>query len=270
MALTEPNAGSDAIGIQTTAIKNGNRFVLNGNKTFITNAPIADIFLTYTKTDPDRKAKGITAFIIEKKFPGLDADHKLEKMGLRGSPTGEIFFDNCQVPVDNILGEINGGFDVMMSGLDIERAYFSAASVGMAEGAFGLALKHSKERKQFGQFISNFQLIKAKIADMYTEIEAGRGLAYRVAAMADKMQRGGKGTEIHKLAAAALLFTSEVAVRVCNQAAQIYGGYSYMLDCPINRFYRDAKVSEIGAGTSEIRRLIIADEILKRGLDYPA
>ncbi|MDY7035050.1 MAG: acyl-CoA dehydrogenase family protein [Thermodesulfobacteriota bacterium] len=268
LALTEPNAGSDAVGIQTIAVKNGNHYLINGNKIFITNAPIADIFLTYTKTDPDKKSKGITAFIVERNFPGIDADHKLEKMGVRGSPTGEIFYDNCRVPEENVLGEVNRGIDVMMSGLDSERAFMAAAGLGTAEGAFELALEYSKKREQFGKPISSFQLVQAKLADMYTEIEAARGLVYRAAMVAEEMKRGGKGTEVHKMAAAALLFSTEVSVRVCSHAAQIHGGYSYMMEYPINRFYRDAKIGEIGGGTTEIRRLLIAGEVIKGGTGY--
>lgn len=268
LALTEPNAGSDAVGIRTTAVKDGNVFILNGTKMFITNAPCGDIFLTYAKTAVAKKAKGITAFIIEKGFPGVSVSKKLAKMGHRGSETGEIVFENCRVPIENVLGEIDRGISVMMGGLDVERAFLAAGPLGMAIGALELALKYSKEREQFGQTIANFQLIKAKLADMYTEIEAARGLVYRAAVVADKIQRGGKGTEIHKIAAAAILFAAEMATRVVNQALQIHGGYGITLEYPINRFYRDIKLYEIGAGTSEIRRLIIADEMILRGLEY--
>jgi isovaleryl-CoA dehydrogenase len=269
LVLTEPDAGSDAVSIRTAAVQEENYFLLNGTKTFITNAPCGDIFLTYAKTDTAKRAKGITAFIVEKGFPGVSVPRKLEKMGNRGSETGEMVFDNCIVPIENVLGRVNGGIQVMMGGLDVERAFFAAESLGIAEGAFELALKYSKEREQFGQAICNFQLIKAKLADMYTEIEAARGLVYRAAVMADKIERGGKGTEIHKIAAAAILFTAEMSTRVANQAIQIHGGYGYMLEFPINRFYRDSKLYEIGAGTSEIRRLIISDELIRGGLDYP-
>lgn len=268
LALTEPNAGSDAVSIRTTAVKNGNDFLLNGTKMFITNAPIGDVFVTYAKTDTAKMAKGITAFIVEKGYPGVSVSRKLDKMGNRGSPTGEMVFEDCRVPAENVIGQVNGGVSVMMGGLDVERAFFAGEPLGLAEGAFELALQYSKEREQFGQPISNFQLIKAKLADMYTEIEAARGLVYRAAVMADKMHRGGKGAEVHKVAAAAMLFTAEMATRVANQAVQVHGGYGYMLEFPINRFYRDAKLYEIGAGTSEIRRLVIADELIRRGLLY--
>jgi len=268
LALTEANAGSDAVSIRTTAVRDGNLFVLNGSKMFITNAPIGDVFLAYAKTELEKKARGITAFIVERNFPGLSLPRKLEKMGNRGSPTGEMVFEDCLVPIENVVGEVNVGISVMMGGLDVERAFFAGESLGMAEGAFELGLKYSREREQFGEPICNFQLIKAKLADMYTEIEASRGLVYRAAVMADKMQRGGKGTEVHKIAAAAIMFASEVATRISNQALQVHGGYGYMLEYPINRFYRDAKLYEIGAGTSEVRRLLIADEIIRRGLEY--
>ena len=241
----------------------------NGAKMFITNAPIGDIFITYAITNTTALPKNrVTAFIVEKDFPGFQNYRALEKMGNRGSPTGEIIFEDCRVPGENVLGEVNRGVRVMMGGLDVERAFFSSEPLGIAEGAFELARNYSLQREQFGKSISQFQLIKAKLADMYTEIEAARGLVYRAAVLADQMQRGGKGTEVHKIAAAAMLFAAETATRVVNQALQIHGGYGYMLEFPINRFYRDAKLYEIGAKTSEIRRLLIADEIIQRGLEY--
>jgi isovaleryl-CoA dehydrogenase len=268
MALTEPNAGSDAVSIQTRAKGDGNDFLLNGTKMFITNAPIGDVMLVYAKTDLEKKAKGITAFIVEKGFPGFSVSRKLDKMGNRGSPTGEVIFDDCRVPAENVLGEVDNGIHIMMSGLDVERVFVAGEALGIAEGAFELAVKYSTEREQFGRRIYNFQLIKAKLADMYTEIEAARGLVYRAAVIADQSHRGGRGTEVHKVAAAAILFAAETASRVVNQALQIHGGYGYMVEFPINRFYRDAKLFEIGAGTSEIRRIVIADEIIRRGTGY--
>ncbi|MEJ2717544.1 MAG: acyl-CoA dehydrogenase family protein [Deltaproteobacteria bacterium] len=269
LALTEPDVGSDALGIRTRAVRDGDEFILNGSKMFITNAPIGDVFLTYAKTDLKGAAKeGITAFIVERGFPGFRVSRELEKMGNRGSPTGEIVFEDCRVPAENVVGEVNGGISVMMGGLDVERAFFSGEPLGIAQGAVELALEYSKQREQFGQPICNFQLIKAKLADMYTEIEAARGLVYRAAILADKAHRGGKGTEVHKIAAGAMLFAAETATRVANQAVQVHGGYGYMLEFPVNRYYRDCKLYEIGAGTSEIRRLVIADEIIRRGLEY--
>lgn len=269
LALTEPNAGSDALSLRTRAVRDEDYFVLNGTKMFITNGPIGDVFIVYAKTAPAGPLKeSFTAFIVEKDFPGFQVSRALEKMGNRGSPTGEIVFEDCRVPEENILGEINGGVNVMMGGLDVERAFFSGEPLGIAQGALELARQYAMEREQFGKPISSFQLIKAKLADMYTEIEAARGLVYRAAVLADRMQRGGKGTEVHKMAAAAMLFAAETATRAANQALQIHGGYGYMLEYPINRYYRDSKLYEIGAGTSEIRRMLIADEILHRGLEY--
>jgi len=268
MALTEPNAGSDAVSIATRARKDGDVFSLNGTKMFITNAPVADLLLVYAKTDPEKKSKGISAFIVEKVFAGFSVAPKLDKMGNRGSPTGEVIFEDCRVPVKNVVGEVNGGVHVMMSGLDVERAFVAGEALGIAEGAFELAVRYAAEREQFGRRIYNFQMIKAKLADMYTEIEAARGLVYRAAIEADKSIRGGRGTVVHKVAAAAILFAAETAGRVVNQALQIHGGYGYMVEYPINRFYRDAKLYEIGAGTSEIRRLVIADEIIRRGSGF--
>lgn len=262
MALTEPEAGSDAVSIQTQAVKKGDHYVLNGSKTFITNAPVASTFVVYAKTNKSAGAKGISAFIVERDFPGFSVSKHIEKMGNRGSPTGELAFEDCIVPAENLLGAENQGVAVMMSGLDRERAFFSGMGVGIAQGAFNLALKYAKTRVQFGRPIASFQLIQAKLADMYTNIEAARGLAYRAAVLSEQSHRGGTGTEIHKLAAAALLFGAEVATKVCNEALQIHGGYGYTLEYPINRFFRDAKLAEIGAGTSEIRRLIIARELI--------
>lgn len=263
LGLTEPGAGSDAVSISTTAKKVGNEYILNGTKTFITNGPIADVIIIYAKTDKEKGAKGITAFIVESTFPGFSKGKKLEKMGHRGSPTGELIMEDCRVPEENVLLAENKGIQVMMSGLDIERAIFSAEPVGIAQGAFDCALKYSKERVQFGQPICNFQLIQAKLADMYTQIEAARLMSYKAAVLAHGMEGGGKGTEIHKFAAAALLFAAEVGVKVTLEAVQIHGGYGYTLEYSVNRFLRDAKLIEIGGGTNEIRRLIIARELLK-------
>ena len=268
LALTEPNAGSDAVSIRTTAVRDGDHFVLNGSKMFITNAPVGNVFVTYAKTDPKKRAQGITAFVVENEFPGLTLPPKLKKMSNRGSPTGEMIFEDCRVPVENVEGVVDGGINVMMSGLDVERAFFAGEPLGIAEGAFELGLKYSKEREQFGEPICNFQMTKTKLADMYVEIEAARGLVYRAAVLAGQAHRGGKGTEVHKISASAMLFAGETATRVAAQAMQIHGGYGYMLEYPINRFYRDAKFYEVGAGTSEVRRLVIADEIIRRGLEY--
>lgn len=256
LGLTEPGSGSDAVGMSTVARREGDYFILNGSKTFITNGPIADVLVVYAKTEKDKGAHGITAFIVEKEFPGFSVSKRLEKMGNRGSATGELIFDECRVPIENVLGEENKGIKVMMGGLDIERVMVSALSLGIGEAAFREAVKYSKERSQFGKEIANYQLIQAKIADMYTTLQASRLLTY------DAAKEAAKGKRITLKAASAILFTAETATKVALEAVQIHGGYGYMLDYPVNRYLRDAKLYEIGAGTSEVRRLIIARELL--------
>ncbi len=262
LGLTEPNAGSDAVSIQTTARREGDRFVVNGSKTFITNGVIADTIILYAKTDKSAGARGITAFILEKGFPGFSVSRKLDKVGNRGSETGELVMEDCIIPQENVLGQVNGGVAVMMRGLDIERAFLSTYALGMAEGAFAEALKYARERVQFGKPIASFQLIQAKLADMWTLIEAARLLSYKACILADDAEKGGKGTELHKVTAAAVLFVGEMADKVCTEAIQIHGGYGYCMEYPVQRFWRDAKVATIGAGTSEMRRLILARELL--------
>jgi len=263
LALTEPNAGSDAMGIRTRAVKKGDRFLLNGSKMFITNGPVADILLVYAKTVPEKGAKGISAFIVEKGFPGFSVSRSLKKCGMRGSPTGELVFDNCEVPEENLVGELNMGVHVMTSGLDIERIVLAGGSIGMAQQALDYSIRYAVEREQFGQPIANFQMIQQKLADMFARTEAARLLLYRAATTAQESQRGGKGTELTKLAAAAILLASETATWVCGQGVQIHGGYGYCLEFPVQKLWRDAKLYEIGAGTSEIRRMIIARELTR-------
>jgi len=263
LALTEPNAGSDAVSIQMTARKEGDYYILNGTKMFITNGTIADTLIVYAKTAPERNARGITAFIVEKGFQGSFTSRHIDKMGHRGSPTGELSFEDYGVPRQNILGEENQGIRVMMSGLDTERSIICGLALGMLERALELSVKYAKERVQFGQPIGKFQLIQGKLADMYAAVEASRLLAYKAAVLAAQSERGGRGTEIHKLAAAAVLFCAEAATKAALDAVQIHGGYGYTLDYPVNQLLRDAKLIEIGAGTSEIRRLIIAEALLE-------
>ncbi len=263
LAITEPGAGSDAVGMQTTAVREGDHYIVNGTKMFITNGPCCNTVILYTKTDKSKGAKGITAFILEKGFPGFYVSRKLKKMGIRGSETGELVFEDCIIPAENVIKGENMGISVLMNGLDVERAFFAACNLGIAQGAFDLALKYSRERSQFGQPIGSFQLIQEKLADMYAGIEASRLFVYKAAEMAEKAERGGKGTEIHKMAAAAYLFSSEMGTKIASQAVQIHGGYGCMLEYPVNRFYRDAKIQEIGGGTSEIRRILIGRELLK-------
>ena len=224
---------------------------------------MADTIIVYTKTDPQRGARGITAFIVEKGFQGSFTSRHIDKMGNRGSPTGELSFEDYRVPCQNILGEENQGINVMMSGLDTERSIFAGFALGIADRALELSIKYANERVQFGQPIGTFQLIKGKLADMYVAVEASRLLIYKAAVLAAKSERGGKGTEIHKVSAAAMLFCAEAATKAALDAIQIYGGYGYTLDFPVNRLLRDAKLAEIGAGTSEIRRLIIAEALLE-------
>jgi isovaleryl-CoA dehydrogenase len=262
LALTEPGAGSDAMSLRTRAVRRGDKYILNGTKMFITNGPIADVVLVYAKTDPEKGARGISAFIVEKDFPGFSVARKLKKCGMRGSPTGELIFDECEVPAENLVGEENNGVHIMTSGLDIERIVLGGGSVGMAQQALDYSIRYSVEREQFGQPIGNFQMIQQKLADMFARTEAARLLVYRAATLAHHAIRGGKGTELTKQAAAAVLFASETATWVCGQAIQIHGGYGYCLEFPVQKLWRDAKLYEIGAGTNEIRRIIIAREIL--------
>jgi len=235
---------------------------VNGTKMFITNGSVADTIVLYAKTDREKGARGITAFILDTKFPGFSVSKKLRKYGHRGSPTAELILEDCVIPAENVMAGENKGINVLMSGLDVERAFYAGECIGIAEACLALSLKYARERVQFGRPIGAFQLIQAKLADMYTQLEAGRMLCYRAAVMADQAGRGGKGTEIHKLAAASILFNAEMAYRIADQAVQIHGGYGYMLEYPVQRFLRDAKLIEIGAGTSEIRRLIIGREML--------
>lgn len=262
MGLTEPGAGSDAVGITTRAKDAGDHFVLNGRKTFITNAPIADVALVYAKTDPSAGAKGITAFVVDRTMPGFSVSPPLEKMGHRASPTGDLVFEDCPVPKGNVVGKVNAGISVMMNGLDIERAFFAFGAVGLARRALELAISYSRERKQFGRPIGAFQLVQAKLADMYTRTEASELLALRACLDAQAMERGGKGTGIHRIAAAALLFAAEAAEATAYDALQIYGGYGYCEEYEVSRLYRDARLFTIGAGTSEIRRLVIGRELV--------
>ena len=256
LGLTEPNAGSDAMGIQTTARSVDGGYLLNGTKVFITNGPIADLLIVYAKTKPEAGSRGITAFIFETKTPGYHVARKLEKLGMHGSPTGELVFEDAFVPEENVLGKVNEGFKVVMSGLDLERAFFAVSMVGGLEAALEVSLKYAKEREQFGQPIANFQLIQAKLADMYTDLEAARLMAHR------SMWLAQQGKRVSKEAAAALLFTARAAMRAADEALQIHGGWGYLTDFEVEKMWRNAKLGEIGAGTNEIRQLLIARELL--------
>lgn len=256
LALTEPNAGSDAMGIQMTARKVDGGYLLNGTKVFITNGPIANVIIVYTKTKPEAGSRGITAFIFETATKGYHVARKLQKLGMHGSPTGELVFEDAFVPDENVLGKPDEGYKVVMSGLDIERAYYAVSAVGGIEGALELSIKYAKEREQFGQPIANFQLVQAKIADMFTDLEAAKHMAHRALWLAQQ------GKRVSKEAAAALLFVARASSRAANEALQIHGGWGYLTDFEVERLWRDARLGEIGAGTNEIRQLLIARELL--------
>jgi len=268
LALTEPGAGSDALGsMRTSARRDGDHYVLNGTKLFITNGPIADVLLTYAKTGSDAGSRGVSAFIVEARHsPGLRVAQKLTKMGFRGSQTGELVFEDCRVPVENRLGAENGGVGILMTGLDVERAAIAAICLGVAERALQLAVDYAKSRKQFGRAIADFEMIQAKLADMYVWIETMRGLIYRVLSAAHGVGAlgGGRGL-FHAQSAASVLYAAESMARVVSEALQIHGGGGYIWESEINRLYRAIKLLEIGAGTSEIRRLIIARELIASG-----
>jgi isovaleryl-CoA dehydrogenase len=265
LALTEPGAGSDALGsMRTTARREGDHYLLNGRKLFITNGPVADLALVYAKTEPARGARGISAFLVETDSPGFAVAQKLEKMGFRGSQTAELVFDDCRVPAENLLGEENEGRRVLMSGLDLERALVAPIAVGIAERALALSLEHSKTREQFGKPIASFQMVQSRLADMYTQIEAMRTLNYRCLAACNDLEagEGGRGA-VHKLTAATVMYTADCLNAVLDHAVQIHGGMGYVWESEINRLYRTIKLLEIGAGTTEVRKMIIAEELLK-------
>ena len=265
LGLTEPGAGSDALGsMRTTAKLDGDHYVLNGSKLYITNGPIADVLLVYAKTAPERGPQGISAFVIEKHYPGFRVAQKLTKMGFRGSQTAELVFDDCRVPAENLVGGENRGISVVMSGLDLERAMIAPLCLGISERALDLAIEYAQTRSQFGQKLAQFQMIQAKIADMYVWVETMRTFTYRVLAAANNLEIGGGGRgNIHALTAASVMYAAETMARVLGEAVQIHGGSGYIFESEINRLYRSIKLLEIGAGTTEIRKLIISGELLK-------
>ncbi|MGA9839105.1 MAG: acyl-CoA dehydrogenase family protein [Thermoplasmata archaeon] len=259
LALTEPNAGSDAVSLSTRAEKSGDHYVLNGTKQFITNGPVADSLLVYAKTAPSRGAHGISAFLVRRETPGFSVSRSLDKMGMRGSPTGELSFQDCRVPADQLLGGENEGVGVMMGGLNVERAVLAAIPVGIMVECLERSVDYARQREQFGQKIGRFQLIAAKLANMYTELAASRQLLYAALEQVKTDPRSLGAS------AAALTYASEASTRVALEAIQIHGGNGYMRDLPLERLARDAKLLEIGAGTSEIRRLLVARELLGPG-----
>lgn len=260
LAMSEPNAGSDVVSMKLRAERKGDRYVLNGTKMWITNGPDCDVLVVYAKTEPELGARGMTAFIVEKGMKGFSVAQKLDKLGMRGSHTGELVFDNVEVPAENILGQENGGTKVLMSGLDYERAVLSGGPVGIMQACMDVVTPYIHDRKQFGQSIGEFQLIQGKMADMYTTLQACRAYLYTVGKNLDSL-----GSEhvrqVRKDCAGVILYTAEKATWMAGEAIQILGGNGYINEFPTGRLWRDAKLYEIGAGTSEIRRMLIGREL---------
>jgi Acyl-CoA dehydrogenases len=256
LAMSEPGSGSDVVSMKLRAEKKNDRYVLNGNKMWITNGPDADTLVVYAKTDPEKKSRGITAFLIEKTMKGFSTAQKLDKLGMRGSNTCELVFEDCEVPYENILGEEGRGVEVLMSGLDYERVVLSGGPLGIMAAALDVVVPYMHERKQFGQKIGDFQLMQGKLADMYSTMNACRAYVYAVAAACDR------GETTRKDAAGCILYSAEKATQVALEAIQALGGNGYINDYPTGRLLRDAKLYEIGAGTSEIRRMLIGREIM--------
>jgi isovaleryl-CoA dehydrogenase len=260
LAMSEPNAGSDVVSMKLGAVERDGHYILNGTKMWITNGPDCDVLVVYAKTDPLAGAKGITAFIVEKGMPGFSVAQKLDKLGMRGSHTGELVFENVRVPADNILGHLNGGVKVLMSGLDYERAVLAAGPLGIMQACVDAVVPYIHERKQFGQSIGEFQLIQGKVADMYTTLQACRAYCYAVGKHLDALGPQ-HARQVRKDAAGVILYTAERATWMAGEAIQIFGGNGYVNEYPVGRLWRDAKLYEIGAGTSEIRRMLIGREL---------
>ena len=258
LAMSEPGAGSDVVSMKLRADRRGDHYVLNGNKMWITNGPDADVLVVYAKTDMDAGAKGITAFIVEKGMKGFSTAQKLDKLGMRSSNTCELVFQDCEVPAENVLGEVGGGVKVLMSGLDYERVVLSGGPLGLMAAALDVVLPYVHERRQFGEAIGTFQLIQAKLADMYVGLNACRAYVYAVARACDQ------GRTTRQDAAGAILYSAEKATWAAGEAIQILGGNGYINEYPAGRLWRDAKLYEIGAGTSEIRRMLIGRELFQR------
>jgi isovaleryl-CoA dehydrogenase len=257
LAMSEPGAGSDVVSMKLRADRKGDRFVLNGTKLWITNAHYAETLVVYAKTDGAAGPKGITAFIVEKDFAGFRPAQKLDKLGMRGSPTSELVFEDCEVPAENVLGQVNQGVAVLMSGLDFERAVLAAGPIGIMQACMDVVLPYIHERKQFGTPIGEFQLVQGKVADMYASMSACRAYTYAVAKACDA------GRVTRKDAAAVILYTAEAATKMALDAIQLLGGNGYINDYPTGRLLRDAKLYEIGAGTSEIRRMLVGRELFR-------
>ncbi|MFG1417503.1 isovaleryl-CoA dehydrogenase [Xanthobacter sp. V0B-10] len=258
LAMSEPGAGSDVVSMRTRAEKKGDRYILNGSKMWITNGPIAETLVVYAKTDPAAGPRGMTAFLVEKGFPGFSTAQKLDKLGMRGSDTGELVFQDCEVPEENVLGQVGKGVNVLMSGLDYERAVLAAGPIGIMQACMDVVLPYLHERKQFGQPIGSFQLMQGKLADMYVTMNAARAYVYAVAKACDR------GATTREDAAGAILYAAEKATWMALEAIQTLGGNGYINDYPTGRLLRDAKLYEIGAGTSEIRRMLIGRELFEK------
>jgi len=258
LAMSEPGAGSDVVSMKLRAEKKGDRYILNGTKMWITNGPGGDVIIVYAKTDPDAGPRGITAFIVEKNFKGFRVAQKLDKLGMRGSNTGELVFEDCEVPEENVLGEVNKGVHVLMSGLDYERVVLAAGPLGIMQACMDVVIPYVHERKQFGQPIGTFQLVQGKIADMYVALNSCRAYVDAVARACDR------GETTREDAAGAILLAAEKATQVALDAIQLLGGNGYINDYPTGRLLRDAKLYEIGAGTSEIRRMLIGRELFEK------
>ena len=259
LAMSEAGSGSDVVSMKLRANRHQDRYILNGTKFWITNGPQADVLVVYAKTDPEAESRGITAFLIEKGFAGFRTGQKLDKMGMRGSETGELIFEDCEVPGENVIGPANGGVGVLMSGLDFERAVLAGGPLGIMQGCLDVVLPYVRERKQFGQPIGSFQLMQGKVADMFVALNSARAFVYAVAKACDE------GTATPAAAAGAILMASENAVKVSLEAVQALGGAGYTKDYPVERLARDAKLYDIGAGTNEIRRYLIGRELIGAG-----
>ncbi len=255
LAMSEPGAGSDVVSMRLKAEKKGDRYILNGNKMWITNGPTGDVIVVYAKTDPDKGSRGISAFIIEKDFKGFSTAQKLDKLGMRGSDTGELVFEDCEVPAENLIGNEGDGVKILMSGLDYERTVLSGGSLGIMQAAMDVVLPYVHERKQFDKSIGEFQLVQGKLADMYTTMNACKAYVYAVAAACDRKET------TRQDAAGCILYAAEKATQVALDAIQLLGGNGYINEYPTGRLLRDAKLYEIGAGTSEIRRMLIGREL---------
>jgi len=257
LAMSEPGAGSDVVSMKLRADKKGDRYILNGSKFWITNGPCADVLVVYAKTDPDAGPRGITAFLIERGLSGFSSAQKLDKLGMRGSDTGELVFEDCEVPAENVLGEVGKGVNVLMSGLDYERAVLAAGPLGIMQAAMDVVIPYVHQRRQFGEPIGTFQLVQGKLADMYTTMNACKAYVYAVARACDRAETARKD------AAGAILYAAEKATQIALDAVQLLGGNGYINDYPTGRLLRDAKLYEIGAGTSEIRRWLIGRELFE-------